>query len=259
MTFAGKRVLVTAAARGIGATVARRFAAAGARVHVCDREEAALALFAGNHPDIECSACDVADEAGVDALFEQVMRTLGGLDVLVNNAGIAGPTARLEAIAYADWRRTLDVNLDATFLCTRRAVPLLRAAGGGAIVNMSSTAGFLGYPLRTPYAAAKWALIGLTKSLAMELGGDGIRVNAICPGPVAGERMDRVIAAQATAEGRDAATIRAGYERTVSLRRFVTPDDVADMLLFACSDAARSVTGQVLAVDGHTESLVPPG
>eukprot|EP00634_Sargassococcus_sp_CCMP2135_P003743 CAMPEP_0198662442 /NCGR_PEP_ID=MMETSP1467-20131203/47436_1 /TAXON_ID=1462469 /ORGANISM="unid. sp., Strain CCMP2135" /LENGTH=262 /DNA_ID=CAMNT_0044398929 /DNA_START=69 /DNA_END=857 /DNA_ORIENTATION=+ len=259
MTLEGKRALVTGAASGIGAEVARRLQEAGARVHVCDIDGAAAARFAAAHPGIGTSVCDVADENAVDLLFDALTEDWGGgLDILVNNAGVAGPTGRLEDCESAAWRRTLDVNLDAAFLCTRRAVPLLRAAKGGVIINVSSTAGLQGYPLRAPYAAAKWALIGLTKSLAMELGEDRIRVNAICPGAVAGDRMDRVIGALAEKHNRDPADVRSGYEKAVSLRRFVTAADVADMLLFACSDAARNVTGQALAVDGHTENMQQP-
>src|SRR5690606_36361061 len=131
------------------------------------------------------------------ALFEAAAGSLGGLDVLVNNAGVAGPTLPVEKISDEDWRRTQAVNLDGQFFCVRRAVPLLREAGGGSIVNLSSAAGRFGFPLRTPYSASKWAVVGFSRSLAMELGPDGIRVNALCPGAVQGERIDRVIAAKA--------------------------------------------------------------
>jgi len=188
-------------------------------------------------------------------MFEAIERTLGGLDILVNNAGTAGPTGRVETLDPADWRRCVAVNLDGAFLCVRRAVPLLKAAGGGTVINISSTAGLMGYPLRTPYAAAKWAVIGLTKSLAIELGPCGIRVNALCPGAVEGARMARAIRAEAAVRGVNEEEVRQTYIRTTSLRCFVAPDDVAAMVLFLCSDLGANVSGQAIAVDGHTESL----
>lgn len=256
MRLAGHNVLVTAGASGIGAVVAQRFSEAGAQVHVCDIDVRAVEKFAAAHTQIETSVCDVADEKAVDRLFGELAARLPKLDTLVNNAGIAGPTGKVDSLQLADWQRTLAVNVDSVFLCTRRALPLLLASDNASIVNMSSTAGFMGYPLRTPYASAKWAVIGLTKSLAMELGGDGIRVNAVCPGPVEGERMDRVIAAEAEARGIAPETVRADYAKTVSLNRFVTAGDIADAILFLASPAARSISGQAMAVDGHTETLV---
>jgi len=225
-------------------------------VHVCDVDERALQKFSAANEEISTSLCDVADEASVGALFEAVGARFSALDILVNNAGIAGPTGPIDTLQLRDWRRTLSVNVDSIFLCTRRALPMLKAADDASIVNMSSTAGFMGYPLRTPYASAKWAVIGLTKSLAMELGELGIRVNAVCPGPVAGERMDRVIAAEANARGVPQAAIRESYAKTVSLNRFINADEIADTILFLASPAARSISGQAIAVDGHTEMLV---
>lgn len=249
------RVLVTAAAGGIGRVTAAAFAARGDRVHVCDVDAAALAAISRDHPGIGVSRCDVGEEAEVARLFDAVSADLGGLDVLVNNAGIAGPTAPVEAIGYADWRRCLQVNLDGAFLCARAAAPILKAQRGGSIVNLSSTAGLFGYPNRSPYCAAKWGVIGLTKTLACELGPYGVRVNAVCPGSVEGERMDRVIAAAAAATGRTAEDVRAAFERSVSLRCFVRPEDVANAILFLCSPAGDRISGQAIPVDGHTESF----
>ncbi len=250
-----KRILVTAAASGIGRAIASAFSADGARVHICDIDAAALRTCSADLPLAGASLADVSDIAAVDALFAAVEENLGGLDFLINNAGIAGPTGPVEACAPEEWRRTLAVGLDGTFLCTRRAVPLLKAAGGGGIVNIASTAGILGYPLRSPYDAAKWGVIGLTKSLAMELGEAGIRVNAICPGSVGGERMERVIAAEAKARDWSLDEVRGIYLKHVSLRSFVAAEDIANMVLFVCSDAGARISGQALAVDGHTESL----
>jgi NAD(P)-dependent dehydrogenase (short-subunit alcohol dehydrogenase family) len=253
--IAGKRVLVTAGGAGIGRTIAAAFLAKGARVWICDIDAAALAATKGAHPDLGGTRTDVAHEGAVDAMFAAIGQALGGLDVLVNNAGIAGPTGPIETLDPADWRRCVAVNLDGAFLCARRAVPLLKAAGGGTIINISSTAGLMGYPLRTPYASAKWAVIGLTRSLAIELGPHGIRVNAICPGSVEGARMARVIAAEASARGVSEEAVRQGYLRTTSMRSFVRPEDIAAMALFLCSDLGASISGQAIAVDGNTETL----
>ncbi len=250
-----RRVLITAAARGIGRVTAEAFAAAGARVFICDIDETALADFAHANPAIGTAQADVADPAAVERLFEAALDALGGLDVLVNNAGIKGPTGPVETLDPAEFRRCLAVNVEGMFLCTRRAVPALVAAGGGVIVNLASTAGLFGFPHRTPYAASKWAVIGMTKTWAMELGPRGIRVNAVCPGPVAGERIERVIAADADVTGRPLEEVRQRYLRTNSLRTFIDPEDVARLILFLCSDHARRIHGQAIAVDGHTETL----
>jgi NAD(P)-dependent dehydrogenase (short-subunit alcohol dehydrogenase family) len=176
------RVLDTAGASGIGRVIAETFVIQGAVVHVCDIAEHYLAEIASSVPRIGTTRADVSDERQVDLLVERVVDHLGGLDVLINCAGIAGPTAPVEEIRLEDWQQTLAVNITGQFLCVRRAVPLLKQAGGGSIVNISSVAGRLGFPLRTPYAASKWAVVGLTKTLAAELGPHGIRANAIRPG-----------------------------------------------------------------------------
>jgi NAD(P)-dependent dehydrogenase (short-subunit alcohol dehydrogenase family) len=244
----GLRVLVTAAAGGIGRAIAATFHQQGARVHICDLDRADL-------PGLSTTAADVADPAQVDRLFDETEAQLDGLDVLVNNAGIAGPTGPVESLEIDAWDRTMAVNINSHFYCARRAVPLLKAAGGGLIVNLSSVAGLFGYPLRAPYAASKWAVIGFTKTLAMELGDHNIRVNAICPGPVEGPRIDGVISARAAAQGEEFAVTREKYLRQNSLHTFIQAQDIADMILFLCSPAGRKLSGQSLAVDGNTESL----
>lgn len=251
--LAGKRVLVTAAAGGIGAVVARRFADAGARVAVCDVDEARLEGYLAASPDVVGRRADVADPGDVEALFGLVHERLGGLDVLVSNAGIAGPAAPVEEVDLDGWRRTLDVNLTGAFLCVRAAVPLLREAGGGSIVLMSSNAGTMGLPFRAPYVASKWGLIGLTKTLAMELGPHGVRVNAICPGDVEGERIRAVIAREAQNRGLTYEQVYAERVAAVSLRTMVTADDVAALILFVCSDEGARISGQTLVVDGNAE------
>jgi len=253
--LAGKRAVVTAGAGGIGRAIVESLMAAGARVHICDVDDARLAAVKEALPGLGGTLADVADPAAVDRLFDAALGALGGLDILVNNAGIAGPTAPADEISPENWRRTIAVDLDGAFHCARRAIPALKQAGGGSIVNIASTAGLFGFPNRSPYAAAKWGVIGLTKTLAMELGPYGIRVNAICPGSVAGPRMDQVIAADAAARGLDPADIREAYVAQVSMRTFVDAGDIANMALFVCSDAGAKISGQALAVDGHTETL----
>jgi NAD(P)-dependent dehydrogenase (short-subunit alcohol dehydrogenase family) len=251
----GQRVLVTAGAAGIGRAIVQALAAAGARVHLCDVDEAALAEVAAALPSVSHTKADVSHEPDIDRMFVDLQASLGGLDVLVNNAGIAGPTAPIEEIAPADWRRCLEVDLTGQFLCARRAVPLLKAAGGGVMVNMSSSAGRLGYAFRTPYSAAKWGVIGLTQSLAKELGPHGISVNAILPGVVQGPRIERVIGARAEQLGLSYPEMERQYLDRVSLRRMVTAQEVAAMVLFLVSPLGRGVSGQSLGVCGNVETL----
>lgn len=250
----GQRVVVTAGAAGIGRAIVEALVAAGARVHTCDVDAKALDAC-GNALKIGTTLADVSDEAQVDRLFADAKAALGGLDVLVNNAGIAGPTGGVEEIDPADWRRCIDIDLTGQFLCARRAVPLLKAAGGGAIVNMSSAAGRHGYAYRTPYAAAKWGVVGFTQSLAKELGPSGISVNAILPGIVKGPRIENVIRARAEQVGVSFAEMEKQYLEKVSLRRMVTAEDVAHMVLFLASPLGRNVSGQSLGVCGNVETL----
>lgn len=251
----GLRVLVTAGGSGIGAAIARGFLDAGAQVMICDIDEAALARIAEERPAVVTRRADVSDEAEVAALMDAAKETLGGLDVLVNNAGIAGPTGKIDEISVDDIRRTLDVDLLGQFLVLRRAVPLLRESEAGAILNIASVAGRLGYALRSPYAAAKWGIVGLTQSLAKEMGPEGIRVNAILPGVVRGARIERVISDRAAAEGIPYAQMEVQYLASVSLRRMVEPEDIAGMALFLCSPAGANVSGQAISVCGNVETI----
>jgi NAD(P)-dependent dehydrogenase (short-subunit alcohol dehydrogenase family) len=251
----GQRVVLTAGAAGIGRVTLQTFTDAGARVVTCDVDQAALDRLRGELPTVPAIKADVAAEGDVDKLFALAEEQLGGLDILVNNAGIAGPTGAIEEIAPHDWRRCLEVNLTGQYLCARRAVPLLKAAGGGAIVNLSSAAGRFGFALRTPYCASKWGVVGLTKALAIEVGPAQIRVNAICPGAVEGERINRVIAAKAAAQGVAFEAMFKEYTEIASMRRMVSPQDIANMILYLCSDAGRLVSGQVIGVDGNVEYL----
>jgi NAD(P)-dependent dehydrogenase (short-subunit alcohol dehydrogenase family) len=246
---------VTAGASGIGLATARAFAREGARVFICDIDRPALAAVAASDPEMGQIDCDVADAAAIDRLFVAATAALGGLDALVNNAGIAGPTAACEDIALGDWERTLAVNLTSHFLCAQRAIPLLRASGNASIANLSSAAGRFGFPLRTPYSAAKWGVIGLSKSLAIELGAFGVRVNAICPGSVAGPRIDHVFAHKAAARGVAPEVVRDEALAKTSLRRLVTADDIANTIVFLASNLGANISGQALPVDADTHAL----
>jgi NAD(P)-dependent dehydrogenase (short-subunit alcohol dehydrogenase family) len=248
-------VLITGGATGIGCAIARRFAREHYQVHVCDVDATACDEFLVELPGTTATVADVADVGDVDRVFDDLQQAHGRLDVLVNNVGIAGPTASAENINPADWDRTIAVSLSGQFYCARRAIPMLREASGGSIIMMSSNAAFFGFPLRLPYAASKWALLGITKTLAMELGPDGIRVNAICPGSVNGPRIERVIERDADERGLMADEIRSLYLRQSSMRSFVDAEDIANLAFFLASDQAAMVSGQAIGVDGHTESL----
>ncbi|MBO9444843.1 SDR family oxidoreductase [Ruegeria sp. R14_0] len=248
------RVLITAGASGVGRAMAEAFDDAGAQVWVADVDPKALS----NCPDHwRRSEVNVVDESAVSVLFGEIEAEWGGLDTLCANAGIAGPTALVEDVALEEWRLCLAVNLEGAFLCAKYASPLMKRQGSGALVITSSTAGQYGYPNRAPYAAAKWGMIGLAKTLAMELGPHGVRCNAICPGAVEGPRMEGVLHREAQAKGMTRDQVYAGYASGTSMGRFVEGRDIANMAVFLASDAARLVSGQVIAVDGHTVNPDP--
>ena len=250
-----QRVMITAAASGIGRAIAKAFFDSGAKVHICDVNEQALATFRKEFPDIAATHVNVRSEGEIDAWFDDALDNLGGLDVMVNNAGIKGPTAPVDDIELADWKETIEVCLDAQFLCARRAAPVMKAQGSGLIINMSSNAGQYGFGNRTPYAAAKWGVIGLTKSLAIELGPHGVRCNAICPGAVKGERIMKVAAGEASLRGVSAEEVAKELVFEQSLSRFTEPEEVANLCLFLASPAAYMINGQDIAIDGHIETF----
>jgi len=252
----GLRVLITGAASGIGAAMAQAFVEADAQVVICDVDAVAVEAFTSTSTSLHGCVADVSDADQVDEVVAATARALGGLDLLINNAGIAGPTGAIEDIDAQQWERTVTTNLNGQFNFLRKAVPLMKKTSRSAsIITMSSVAGRLGYAFRTPYAATKWALVGLTKSLAIELGPSDIRVNAILPGIVQGERMDRVIAARAESLGVTADAMRDEYLGKISLRRMVTVQDISATALFLASPAARNITGQSISVDGNVEYL----
>lgn len=248
------RVLITAGASGIGLAMAEAFDRDGWQVWIADLDGVALAAAPQAWGK---TRLDVTDEAAVSVLFAQIEAEWGGLDALCANAGVAGPTAAIEDINLQDWQACVAVNLDGAFLAAKYAAPLMKRAKAGAIVVTSSTAGQYGYPYRAPYAAAKWAVIGLTKTLAMELGPFGVRANVICPGAVTGARMEGVLQREAAAKGMSRDQVYEGYASGTALGAFVEAQDVADMAVYLCSAAARMVSGQVIAVDGFTVNPDP--
>ncbi len=254
-SLAGRRILITAGAGGIGLQIARGFVESGARVLVADLDADAVERVRSELPGLQACVADVSDEASVVRLLETCDATLGGLDVLINNAGIAGPTGTVDQLELAEVRRTLEVNLLSQFSCVKHALPRLRKGHGACIVNLSSAAGHLGMPGRSAYSASKWAVVGFTKSISLELGREGIRVNAVLPGAVDGPRIRAVIAAKAASQNKPLADVAQDYEQQSALGRMVTAEDIANTVLFACSDLARSITGQELVVDGHTQAL----
>ena len=253
--MAGIRVLVTAGGAGIGRTIAAAFRERGARVFICDISRNALDEARTLLSDVPGELVNVADPVAVAGMFASVERSFGGLDVLINNAGIAGPTARVEDISDEALAETLSVNVASQFYCARHAVPMLKAAKGGSIINLSSIAGRLGFTMRSPYAASKWAVVGFTKSLAVELGESNVRVNAILPGHVNSERFRRVVKAKAEALGLGFEEMRRQYLDAVSLKRNVEPEDIANMALYLASPFGNNITGQAISVCGDVQMM----
>jgi NAD(P)-dependent dehydrogenase (short-subunit alcohol dehydrogenase family) len=248
-----KKVIVTAGASGIGLAIARAFHGDAARVYICDIDAAALARAAGELPGVLTRICNVGDREQVTAMVADAAQRMGGVDVLVNNAGIGGPTKPVHELDPADWDAVVRVNLTGTFDVTRHAIPHLIKSACGVIINMSSAAGRFGYANRSPYSATKWALIGFTRTLSIELGKYGIRVNAIAPGAVAGERAERVFQGRAQASGRSIEEEkRIGLEGQ-SLKALVDPNDIAALAVFLASDAGKSISGQTLPIDGDMQ------
>jgi len=251
----GLRVLITAGGAGIGRAMTDVFHKAGARIHICDVVQSSLDETVNAFPGVTATLADVSSLSDVDQLFADAQDRLGGLDCMINNAGVAGPTGKIEDIEIRDWERCIAVDVNGMFYCTRLAVPMLKAAGGGSIINMSSSAGRLGFPYRTPYATAKWGVVGFTKSLSMEVGEDKIRVNAIQPGIVEGARIDKVIEDKASAVGNSVEEQRKIALEYISMKQMVSPYDIANMALYLASPAGATVTGQAISVCAGVEML----
>jgi len=253
--LSGKRVVVTAGAAGIGRVIAEGFLSAGARVHVCDVDPDAVRSVAADLPAISAGLTDVSDPLAVDRMFEEVRDRLGGVDILVNNAGIAGPTAGIEDVEPGPLRETLAIDLEGMFHCARRAVPMMRAAGSGSVINLGSIAGRLSFAMRTAYSAAKWGVVGFTKSLALEVGRERIRVNAILPGHVNTPRFRGVAARRAASLGVSAAEMERRFLEPVAMGETVEREDIANMALYLSSPFGAAITGQAISVCKGVEMM----
>jgi len=249
-------VLISGGASGIGQRIAERFLAQDDSVHICDASQQHVDAFLKSNPGATATLANVGDRSQVDAVFADLLRLHGGLDLLINNAGIAGPVGPVENLDEDGWDECLQINLSGTFYMTRRAIPLLRKSSRGSVINIASTAALMGCPQRSPYVASKWAQIGLTKTWAMELGPEGIRVNAVCPTSVDGPRIEKVIQQEAEQRGVSSESVREVYLRQTSMRSFASADEVADTVLFLASDQASRISGQAISVDGHTEGFL---
>jgi NAD(P)-dependent dehydrogenase (short-subunit alcohol dehydrogenase family) len=248
-----QRVLVTAGASGIGREIARAFRANGAKVFVGDIDAKGLEILVQEIPGVMTVVCDVSKRDDVEHMMNAAVSALGGLDVLVNNAGISGPTAPVEEFDPDDWDKVVQVNLNGTFNVTRLAIPHLKKSPAGVIINMSSLAGRLGYANRSAYSATKWGIIGFTKTLSIELGAFGIRANAILPGAVEGPRIERVLEGRAKLSGKSIEEEKKTALSIQSFQRFVDPRDIATLALFLASDAAKSISGQMLPIDNDSQ------
>jgi NAD(P)-dependent dehydrogenase (short-subunit alcohol dehydrogenase family) len=249
-----RKVLVTAGASGIGRAIVEAFLATGDAVYTCDINQSALDSAAAVLKGLRTGVCDLGSRAQIETTVKQAAEMLGGIDILVNNAGIPGPTVPVQDLDPDAWERVLQVNLTGTFNVTRLCIPYLINSGNGVIINMSSAAGRFGYPNRSPYATVKWGLIGFTKTLSMELGKHNIRVNAVLPGAVDGERIQHVFEGRAKATGRSLDQVKQAAMEKKSLKRLVDPFDIAALVMFLASDAAKSISGQMLPIDGDLQS-----
>ena len=253
-----KIIVITAGASGIGADMAKSLSKAGAAVIIGDKDEIALKRLEKEGSDILAIQADVSNESDVAMLFETVKSRFGKIDALINNAGIPGPSVKLEDIDLKDWEEAIKVNLTGTFICSKSAIQLLNESGGGSIINIGSTSSFMGTPLRSAYTASKWGLIGLTKTWAMEYGKDKIRVNTVCPTSVSGERIEGVIERDAEYRKIDPEKIRQAYLDQTSLKTFIDSEEIVGMVVYLLSPLAKNISGQMMVIDGHTETLAMP-
>jgi NAD(P)-dependent dehydrogenase (short-subunit alcohol dehydrogenase family) len=244
-----QKVLITAGGAGIGLAIGKAFAATGASIFICDIDTQALAAASRAIPDAIVKPCDISSRAEIERIVPAAVEALGGIDVLINNAGVAGPTKPVEEMPPAEWDRVVAVNITGMFDVTRLAIPHLKKSKAGVIVNLSSIAGRFGFANRAPYAATKWAVIGFTKTLALELGQWGIRANAIAPGAVEGDRIVRVFQGRAQISGRSLEEVKADAFAAQSIDGFIDPKDIAQLAVFLASDAAKSISGQVIPID----------
>lgn len=248
-----QRVIVTAGASGIGLAIASRFMSNGAVVHVCDIDAEAIECARSAHPGLCGAVVDVASEPDVHAFVNSAAAQMGGLDALVNNAGIAGACAALEDISAEHWARSFDVNVHGAFYFVKAATRMMKAQGGGAIINISTGSVFTLPAGRADYVASKWAIEGLSRAAARELGPAGIRVNVIRPGFINSARMRKILSAKAASEGVSLEQVERVFLDYISMRTKVEPEEIGDVAVFLASTAARHITGQFISVDGNIE------
>ena len=255
-TLKNKKIIISAGASGIGWATAKICLSRGAFVYICDLDLKALNKIkkhSSNNKRLFSYNCDASNEEEVSNFFNQIKKKTNNIDALINNVGVAGPTGSLEKLNSEDWENTLHTDVNSHFYFTKKAIPLIKKSKNGSIINISSTAGILGFPLRSPYAASKWAIIGITKTLAMELGKFNIRVNAVCPGTIKGDRMKRVIRDKAKFTKISRKSIEKDFISMSSMKQWILEDDVGKMCAFLISDDSSKVSGQVISVDGNTE------
>ena len=251
-----KKIIISAGASGIGWATAKICLSRGAFVYICDLDLKSLNKIRKhslNNKRLFSYNCDASNEEEVSNFFNQIKKKTKKIDALINNVGVAGPTGSLEKLNSEDWENTLHTDVNSHFYFTKRAIPLIKKSKNGSIINISSTAGILGFPLRSPYAASKWAIIGVTKTLAMELGKFNIRVSAVCPGTIKGDRMKRVIRDKAKFTKVSIKEIEKDFVSMSSMKQWILEDDIGKMCSFLISDDSSRVSGQVISVDGHTE------
>ena len=255
-TLQNKKVIISAGASGIGLATTKVCLSRGAYVYLCDIDNKSIKKL-NKHPlknkRLFIYQCDASNEEQVSLFFNKIKKKTKRIDALINNVGVAGPTGSLEKLKSKDWENTLHVDVNSHFYFTKKAIPLIKRSKNGSIINISSTAGILGFPLRSPYAASKWAIIGVTKTLAMELGKFNIRVNAVCPGTIKGDRMKRVIRDKAKFTKVSSKSIEKDFISMSSMKQWILEEDIGKMCSFLISDDSSKVSGQVISVDGHTE------
>ena len=250
-----RKVFISAGGSGIGRCIAEAFLKQGDDVFVCDINQQSLQQFKQDYPQLQIAYCDLGQMNAIQPMFETAMQALGGLDILVNNTGISGPTVAADELSFEDWTQVLNLNLNSTFMMTKLAIPYLKQSNSGVIINLSSIAGRMGYPFRLAYSTSKWGIIGFTKTLSMELGAFDIRVNAVLPGAVDGERVQRVLQARADAMNISLGEVTQNALANQSLKQFVNPKHIADLCVFLASDSASSISGQILPIDGDKQRL----
>jgi NAD(P)-dependent dehydrogenase (short-subunit alcohol dehydrogenase family) len=255
MKLMARKVFISAGGSGIGRCIAEAFLKQGDDVFVCDINQQSLQQFKQDYPQLQIAYCDLGQMNAIQPMFETAMQALGGLDILVNNTGISGPTVAADELSFEDWTQVLNLNLNSTFMMTKLAIPYLKQSDSGVIINLSSIAGRMGYPFRLAYSTSKWGIIGFTKTLSMELGAFDIRVNAVLPGAVDGERVQRVLQARADAMNISLEEVTQNALANQSLKQFVNPKHIADLCVFLASDSASSISGQILPIDGDKQRL----